>query len=57
LTAKGYGETKPVNTCINDVECTEEEHQKNRRTTFRITGSKMSIESTTPEEIKTVPKE
>jgi peptidoglycan-associated lipoprotein len=57
LTAKGYGETKLTNQCANGVECTEEEHQKNRRTTFRILGSSKVIESTTPEDIKVVPKE
>ncbi len=57
LVAKGYGETKITNKCINGVECTEEEHQKNRRTTFRIIGSKQTIESVQPEEIRTVPKE
>lgn len=57
LVAKGYGETKITNKCINGIECTEEEHQKNRRTTFRIIGSKQTIESVQPEEIRTVPKE
>jgi outer membrane protein OmpA-like peptidoglycan-associated protein/tetratricopeptide (TPR) repeat protein len=37
ITAKGYGETMPVNGCINGVPCTEAEHQTNRRTEFRIT--------------------
>lgn len=32
----GYGETKLVNDCSDDVDCTEEEHQMNRRTTVRI---------------------
>lgn len=32
---KGYGETKLVNHCKNGVECTEEEHQQNRRTEFK----------------------
>lgn len=36
LQAKGYGETMIVNKCANDVECTEEEHQKNRRTEFKV---------------------
>jgi outer membrane protein OmpA-like peptidoglycan-associated protein len=36
LTWKGYGETKLVNGCFNDVKCTEDEHQKNRRTTFKV---------------------
>jgi outer membrane protein OmpA-like peptidoglycan-associated protein len=35
LSARGYGETKPSAQCICE-ECTEEEHQQNRRTTFRI---------------------
>jgi peptidoglycan-associated lipoprotein len=32
----GYGETKLVNDCSDDVDCTEEEHQQNRRTTVRV---------------------
>ncbi|MGB4773604.1 MAG: OmpA family protein [Daejeonella sp.] len=36
LVAKGYGESKLINKCANDVECTEEEHQKNRRTEIKI---------------------
>ena len=35
LTAKGYGETRPTNTCSCN-NCSEEEHQANRRTTFTI---------------------
>jgi len=38
LTAKGYGETRLVNKCANDVPCTEDQHQQNRRTTFKILG-------------------
>lgn len=36
LVAVGYGETKLVNDCADDVDCTEEQHQQNRRTTFRV---------------------
>jgi len=36
LTAKGYGETKLVNNCSDGVDCTEEQHQANRRSEFRI---------------------
>ena len=36
LIAKGYGETKLINKCANDVTCTEAEHQKNRRTAFTV---------------------
>ncbi len=32
---KGYGESMLINQCGNDVVCTEEEHQKNRRTEFK----------------------
>jgi outer membrane protein OmpA-like peptidoglycan-associated protein len=35
LIAKGYGESIPAVIC-NCSNCTEEEHQKNRRTTFKI---------------------
>lgn len=36
LMAIGYGETKPVNKCKNNVECSEEEHAQNRRIEFKI---------------------
>lgn len=35
LTYKGYGETKPVETC-ECTKCTEEQHQANRRTEFKV---------------------
>ena len=38
LTAKGYGETQLVNKCADGVECTEAEHQLNRRSQFIITS-------------------
>jgi len=33
---RGYGESRLRNKCSNDVECTEEEHQLNRRSDFII---------------------
>ena len=36
LVAKGYGETQLLNHCADGVECSEEEHQRNRRTEFKI---------------------
>ena len=36
LSAKGYGEYQLQNQCSNGVECTEEEHQLNRRSMFII---------------------
>jgi outer membrane protein OmpA-like peptidoglycan-associated protein len=36
LQYKGYGETALVNNCSDDVNCTEDEHQLNRRSTFVI---------------------
>lgn len=36
ITAKGYGETQHVNKCKNGVQCTDEEHQMNRRTEVKI---------------------
>ena len=38
LTGKGYGETQLVNKCADDVQCSEEEHQANRRSEFIITA-------------------
>lgn len=36
ISGKGYGESKLINKCADGVECTEEEHAKNRRTEFKI---------------------
>lgn len=38
LVAKGYGETQLVNNCDDGVPCSEDEHQLNRRTEFRVLG-------------------
>lgn len=38
LTGKGYGESQLINKCADDVECTEAEHQENRRSEFIITA-------------------
>jgi outer membrane protein OmpA-like peptidoglycan-associated protein/tetratricopeptide (TPR) repeat protein len=38
LTGKGYGETQLVNECADDVKCTEQQHQANRRSEFIITA-------------------
>lgn len=40
LSGKGYGESQLVNRCSNGVECTEAEHQQNRRSEFIITNPK-----------------
>ncbi|MEZ4961743.1 MAG: OmpA family protein [Saprospiraceae bacterium] len=37
LRAAGYGETRLVNHCGNNVECDEYEHQQNRRTEIKVT--------------------
>lgn len=36
ITAKGYGETQLLNHCADDILCTEEEHQLNRRVEIKI---------------------
>ena len=36
LTATGYGESKLVNTCVDGIICSEEQHQENRRSEFII---------------------
>ena len=36
LSAKGYGESQLINDCKNDVNCSEESHQLNRRSMFII---------------------
>lgn len=39
LIAKGYGESRLVNNCGDDIPCSEEEHQLNRRTEFKVVGT------------------
>jgi len=36
LLGRGYGESKPVNHCVDGVECSETEHLQNRRAEFVI---------------------
>lgn len=36
MVAKGYGETQLLNKCRDGVLCTEQEHQQNRRTEFKV---------------------
>ncbi len=48
ITAKGYGESKLK---IKDAQ-SEEEHQTNRRTTFKITGVRSNIKIINPDEEK-----
>ncbi|HRN99190.1 MAG TPA: OmpA family protein, partial [Flavobacterium sp.] len=38
LTGRGYGETQLVNRCADNVPCSEDEHQLNRRSEFIITA-------------------
>ncbi len=40
LVARGYGEKMSTNNCKNNIRCSEEEHQMNRRTEFRVLGCK-----------------
>jgi outer membrane protein OmpA-like peptidoglycan-associated protein len=40
LLAKGYGEEKLVNGCKDGVECTDEEHQANRRVEIKVLSVK-----------------
>ncbi len=38
LIARGYGESKLVNRCGNGKDCSEKQHQKNRRTELKVVG-------------------
>ena len=38
LVSNGYGETRLKNNCADGVKCSEAQHQKNRRTEFRVVG-------------------
>ena len=37
LEGRGYGEIRPVNECVDGVDCSEPQHQMNRRSEFIIT--------------------
>jgi len=47
VTGKGYGETQLINGCDNNSDCTEQEHQLNRRSEFIILN-----ENETPQEMR-----
>jgi len=53
LSAKGYGEIQLVNKCTDGIECTEEQHQRNRRTTFKVLMENYELVSQEPEQIIT----
>lgn len=36
---KGYGETQIINKCVNGIKCSDEEHEVNRRTEFKVISS------------------
>ena len=36
MQATGYGESELTNGCADNVNCTEEQHQQNRRTEIKI---------------------
>ena len=40
MVAAGYGESVLLNNCTNEVNCTEAEHQRNRRTEFKVLSIK-----------------
>lgn len=44
IRAVGYGETKLLNKCKDKVKCSEEEHQLNRRSEFKIIAGPQTIE-------------
>ncbi len=47
LVPRGYGEKVNVNDCVNNVPCTEGEHQLNRRTEFKVIGCISCIDPAT----------
>ena len=45
ITARGFGEMRIKNSCVDDVPCSEEQHQRNRRVEFRVTDMGQTIQS------------
>ncbi len=55
---KGYGETKLVNQCTNGVDCSDKEHELNRRTEFtivKISSNNKSSHLTTKDDSSNAP--
>ncbi len=48
----GFGETQPVNDCYDNIDCSEEEHQLNRRTEITITRIDAPVEIQKEEGLK-----
>ena len=49
LLPKGYGETELKNACKDGVECTEEQHQRNRRVELKVINEKNEVLCTSVE--------
>ncbi|GEQ86874.1 cell envelope biogenesis protein OmpA [Patiriisocius marinistellae] len=49
LTARGYGENRLTNRCKDGVECTEDEHDLNRRSVFLIQNGNENIDNSANE--------
>jgi outer membrane protein OmpA-like peptidoglycan-associated protein len=47
LQSKGYGEEVNVNSCEDNIKCSEKNHQLNRRTEFKVVGCKGCPEDNT----------
>jgi outer membrane protein OmpA-like peptidoglycan-associated protein len=44
MTALGYGESNLKNNCTDGIECTETQHERNRRVEFRVTDLGRAID-------------
>jgi outer membrane protein OmpA-like peptidoglycan-associated protein len=49
LTARGFGESQPINHCIDGVNCSEQEHQRNRRVEFEVVDVNKKLNSKSEE--------
>ena len=49
ITARGFGEMRIKNRCVDGVPCSEEQHQRNRRVEFRVTDMGQTIQSREPD--------
>jgi len=54
ITSQGFGETQLVNACVNGKKCTNEEHQLNRRTEFKVVQEEKPKVQEVIEEVKDV---
>lgn len=51
IETRGYGESQPLRRCAEDPTCTERDHQRNRRTEFKVLSAGIDLQSEAREDM------